>query len=53
VLPITGLYHWFDGDGMLHGVRLARGRANYSNLLVNTVRLQNERRLGAFRIVFI
>ena len=24
-----GRYHWFDGDGMLHGVRISRGRASY------------------------
>jgi len=31
-----GPYHWFDGDGMLHGVRLSRGRASYRNRYVRT-----------------
>lgn len=34
-LPI-GEYHWFDGDGMLHGVRLENGRAHYRNRYVRT-----------------
>src|SRR5690348_8400110 len=24
-------YHWFDGDGMLHGVRIQDGKASYRN----------------------
>lgn len=31
-----GKYHWFDGDGMLHGVRLRDGRASYRNRYVRT-----------------
>jgi len=26
-----GRYHWFDGDGMLHGVHLGNGTAQYRN----------------------
>jgi carotenoid cleavage dioxygenase len=29
-------YHWFDGDGMLHGVRLQDGKASYRNRWVRT-----------------
>src|SRR5262245_40032425 len=31
-----GPYHWFDGDGMLHGVRVRRGKASYRNRYVRT-----------------
>jgi carotenoid cleavage dioxygenase len=31
-----GRYHWFDGDGMLHAVRLRDGRAAYRNRWVRT-----------------
>ncbi|MBL8777038.1 MAG: carotenoid oxygenase family protein [Acidimicrobiales bacterium] len=39
-------YHWFDGDGMLHGVRLEGGTASYRNRWVQTKGLQAERRAG-------
>jgi carotenoid cleavage dioxygenase len=29
-----GQYHWFDGDGMLHGVRVKNGKASYRNRYV-------------------
>lgn len=29
VAPDPGRYHWFTGDGMVHGVRLAAGRAEW------------------------
>jgi carotenoid cleavage dioxygenase len=45
-LAVSGPYHWFDGDGMLHGIRLKDAKANYSNMQIETARLQNERRLG-------
>ncbi|ALG13874.1 carotenoid oxygenase family protein [Kibdelosporangium phytohabitans] len=36
------LYHWFMGDGMLHGVRLRDGRAEwYRNRWVRTPRLRS------------
>ena len=31
-----GQYHWFDGDGMLHGVRINNGQATYCNRYVRT-----------------
>jgi carotenoid cleavage dioxygenase len=31
-----GQYHWFDGDGMLHGVQLNDGKATYKNRYVRT-----------------
>ncbi|MBW4479736.1 MAG: carotenoid oxygenase family protein [Tolypothrix brevis GSE-NOS-MK-07-07A] len=31
-----GQYHWFDGDGMLHGVRISNGKATYRNRYVQT-----------------
>ena len=39
-------YHWFDGDGMLHGVRLEGGTASYRNRWVQTKGLLAERRAG-------
>lgn len=41
-----GAYHWFDGDGMIHGIRLDGGRATYRNRWVNTLGLQLERAAG-------
>ena len=29
--PPLGSYHWFDGDGMLHGVHIQGGKASYRN----------------------
>lgn len=37
-----GRYHWFDGDGMLHGVRLRDGKASYRNRYVRTPGWQEE-----------
>lgn len=31
-----GAYHWFDGDGMLHGLRVRDGRATYRSRYVRT-----------------
>ena len=31
-----GRYHWFDGDGMLHGVRVKDGKASYRNRYVQS-----------------
>lgn len=41
-----GRYHWFDGDGMLHGVRIQDGRASYRNRYVRTAGWEEERVAG-------
>lgn len=41
--PPMGRYHWFDGDGMLHGVRIHQGKASYRNRYVRTQGFQLER----------
>ena len=43
--PLTR-YHVFDGDGMLHAVRLGEGRASYHNRYVESTGLLIERREG-------
>jgi carotenoid cleavage dioxygenase-like enzyme len=39
-------YHWFDGDGMIHAVRFADGRAGYSNRFVRTHGLAQDEAAG-------
>lgn len=34
--PPAGMHHWFDGDGMLHGVWFENGTARYRNRFVQT-----------------
>jgi carotenoid cleavage dioxygenase-like enzyme len=36
VHPSIGMYHPFDGDGMLHQLHLADGRASYRNRFIRT-----------------
>ena len=43
--PVTR-YHVFDGDGMVHAVRLDEGRASYRNRYVESRGLLAERRQG-------
>ncbi len=38
-----GQYHWFDGDGMIHAVRLDNGQASYRNRWVRTKGFELER----------
>lgn len=45
-LPPKGRYHWFDGDGMLHAVELANGKASYRNRFVRTKALNAEIEAG-------
>lgn len=39
-------YHWFDGDGMVHGVRLQEGRATYLNRYIHTRGFELEAKAG-------
>jgi len=41
-----GRYHWFDGDGMVHGVRIRNGTAAYCNRFVETARFLQEKAAG-------
>jgi carotenoid cleavage dioxygenase len=40
--PPKGMHHWFDGDGMLHGVWFENGRARYANRYVRTADFEAE-----------
>jgi len=44
--PPLGRHHWFDGDGMLHAVRIRDGRASYRNRAVRTRAFELERKRG-------
>lgn len=44
--PLGG-YHLFDGDGMIHSVTIADGRASYRNRYVESAGLLAERKAGA------
>ena len=41
-----GRYHWFDGDGMVHGLQFEGGRASYRNRYVRTEALAAEEAAG-------
>jgi carotenoid cleavage dioxygenase-like enzyme len=41
-----GAYHWFDGDGMVHGVHFADGKAHYRNRYVQTQGFREEKQAG-------
>jgi carotenoid cleavage dioxygenase len=43
--PISS-YHWFDGDGMVHGVRIRDGVASYRNRYVRTEKYADENKAG-------
>lgn len=45
-LAPVGNYHWFDGDGMLHAVRIRDGKASYRNRYVLTKGFVEEKRAG-------
>jgi len=34
--PPKGMHHWFDGDGMIHGIWFENGKARYRNRYVRT-----------------
>ncbi len=44
--PPIGNCHWFDGDGMIHGVRISNGNASYRNRYVRTKAWEIERKTG-------
>jgi carotenoid cleavage dioxygenase len=44
--PPSLRYHWFDGDGMVHGFTIRDGKASYRNRYVKTAGLQAEMRAG-------
>ncbi|KAJ4905133.1 hypothetical protein Rs2_19084 [Raphanus sativus] len=50
--PVAG-YHWFDGDGMIHGVRIKDGKATYVSRYVKTSRLKQEEFFGAAKFMKI
>ena len=39
LVPAIGRYHPFDGDGMLHAIRFAGGKARYRNRMIRTAGL--------------
>jgi len=39
-------YHWFGGDGMLHGVRIKDGKASYRNRYVQSWAYKKEKEAG-------
>jgi carotenoid cleavage dioxygenase-like enzyme len=43
--PVGG-YHWFDGDGMVHAVRIKKRKASYCNRWVRTAKLAQEKKAG-------
>ncbi|KAK6928746.1 Carotenoid oxygenase [Dillenia turbinata] len=46
-------YHWFDGDGMIHGVRIKDGKATYVSRFVKTSRLKQEEYFGGSKFMKI
>ncbi|GAV77659.1 RPE65 domain-containing protein [Cephalotus follicularis] len=42
-----GPYHWFDGDGMLHSIRISQGRAILCSRYVKTYKYTIERDAGS------
>lgn len=44
--PPRDNYHWFDGDGMVHGVRFCDGKASYRNRYVRTAGWRQEHEAG-------
>ena len=41
-----GHYHWFEGDGMIHGIYFENGKATYRNRWVRTERFKIENAAG-------
>ncbi|XP_006345442.1 carotenoid 9,10(9',10')-cleavage dioxygenase 1-like isoform X1 [Solanum tuberosum] len=50
--PVAG-YHWFDGDGMIHGLQIKDGKATYVSRFVRTSRLKQEEFFGGAKFMKI
>ncbi|KAI6675883.1 hypothetical protein NL676_036679 [Syzygium grande] len=50
--PVAG-YHWFDGDGMIHGMWIKNGKATYVSHYVRTSRLKQEEYSGGSKFMKI
>lgn len=50
--PVAG-YHWFDGDGMVHGMRIKNGKATYVSRYVRTSKLKQEEYYGGAKFMKI
>ncbi|MEC4986303.1 MAG: carotenoid oxygenase family protein [Oscillatoria sp. PMC 1068.18] len=44
--PQKSPYHWFDGDGMLHSLKIANQKASYRNRYIRTLAFEKEREAG-------
>ncbi|GER26752.1 carotenoid cleavage dioxygenase 4 [Striga asiatica] len=42
----TGTYHYLDGDGMLHLIKITRGKATFCSRYVRTHKYETEREIG-------
>ncbi|KAI3953622.1 hypothetical protein MKW92_013906 [Papaver armeniacum] len=51
-MPVAG-YHWYDGDGMVHGLRIKDGKATYVSRYVMTSRLKQEEYFGGAKFIKI
>nr|XP_010931015.1 LOW QUALITY PROTEIN: carotenoid 9,10(9',10')-cleavage dioxygenase [Elaeis guineensis] len=51
-VPVAG-YHWFDGDGMIHGMHIKDGKAAYVSRYVKTSRLKQEEFFGGAKFMKI
>lgn len=49
-MPVAG-YHWYDGDGMVHALRIKDGKATYVSRYVRTSRLKQEEYFGEAKFV--
>ncbi|KAM7265217.1 hypothetical protein ACFE04_002900 [Oxalis oulophora] len=51
-VPVAG-YLWFDGDGMVHGLRIKDGKATYVSRYVRTSRMKQEEYFGGAKFMQI
>lgn len=49
-LPVAG-YHWFDGDGMIHGLHIKDGNTTYVSRYIRTSKLVQEEYLGSAKFI--